>query len=92
MTTKRTGFIDHLDTIDELTVARLQTALDHMLVAEIVADILGHYDCDGVAIVALEVALHDYFFDTMGAYEREVDRRLVDICNTTDIMSEAEEE
>lgn len=87
MTTKRTGFIDHLDTIGELTTARLQATRDYMDVAEIVATVLGHHDCDGVAIVALEVALHDYFFDTMHAYDREVDRRLVEICNTTAVMS-----
>lgn len=92
MTTKRTGYINNLDTIEELTMARIQAGRDYQEVADIVASVLGHYDCDGVAIVALEVALHDYFFDTMHAYDREVDRRLVEICNTAGIMSVAEEE
>lgn len=92
MSTKRTGFINDPNTIEELTTARLQAGRDYLEVAEIVATVLGHHDCDGVAIVALEVALHDYFFDTMHAYDREVDRRLVEICATDHIMSEAEEE
>lgn len=91
MTTKRTGYINNLDTIEEMTAARLQTGNDYVNVSDIVATVLGHYDCDGVAIVALEVALYEYFFDTMHAYDREVDQRLVDMC-TTDIMSEAAEE
>lgn len=90
MTTKRTGFINHLDTIEELTTARLQADRDYIEVSSIVAAVLGHNDCDGVAIVALEVALHDYFNDTMVEYDREIDRRLVEICNTASIMSEEE--
>lgn len=91
MTTKRNGFIDCIDTIEELTTARFQAGRDYMEVSDIVATVLGHHDCDGVAIVALEVALHDYFFDTMHAYDREVDRRLVEICNTAGIMSVEED-
>lgn len=90
MESNRNGYLEHLNSIEELTTARCQVVRDYLEVADIVANILGQYDCDGVAIVALEVALHDYFFDTMHAYDREVDRRLVEICNT-DIMSEAEE-
>ena len=92
MTTKKTGYFDNLNSIEEMTTARLQTGIDYVNVSEIVATVLGHHDCDGVAIVALEVALHDYFFDTMHAYDREVDRRLVEICATNHIMNEAEEE
>ena len=90
MTNERTGYINDLDTIGELTTARLQADRDYIVVSSIVAAVLGQYDCDGVAIVALEVALHDYFDDTMVEYDREIDRRLVEICNTAGIMSEEE--
>lgn len=89
MTTERTGYINNLNTIEELTTAGHQAGRDYWVVSEIVATVLGRHDCDGVAIVALEVALHDYFFETMDAYDREVNRRLEEMCRTTNIMSEA---
>ena len=91
MTTNRTGYINNLDTIGELTTARIQACRDYQEVAEIVATVLGQHDCDGVSIVELEVALHDYFFEIMHAYDQEIDHRLEEICNTAGIMSEEEE-
>ena len=91
MNKERTGFINDLNSIEELTTARCQASRDDWNVAEIVATVLGHHDCDGVAIVALEMALHEYFYNTVYAYDREVDRRLSEICNTAAVMSVEED-
>lgn len=76
---KRNGYtILQLDSIEALTAASMQADHDCQAIVTIAADVLGRYDCDGVAIVALVVALRDYFSDMTDAYDSEINRRLED--------------
>lgn len=71
--------------ISELVGARLQASHDRIKVGNIVADVLCRYDCNGDAIVALEMALREYFFGVVEACDREINHRLEEILNTVNM-------
>lgn len=84
MTNKRIEYINNLD-ISELVGARIQASHDHTEVGNIVADVLCRYDCSGDAIVALEMALREYFSGVVEACDREINHRLEEIYNTVNM-------